>query len=84
MQKTLNSEFSSNCGHRRSFNSVNLPIIRYRILKEKSPSIHKMLEDFNHKVVINLLNHNTERLRCAIFMGELQLIQTGSDTGHVQ
>ena len=65
-------------------NLITLLIIRNTVLKEKSPSTHKMLEDFNHKMGINLLNHNTERLRCVVFIGELQLIQTGSDTGHVQ
>jgi len=63
-----------------SMNLITLLIIRNTVLKEKSPSIHKMLEDFNHKVVIDLFNHNTERLRCDVFMGELQLIQPGSDT----
>lgn len=55
-----------------------------RVLKEKSPSIHKMLEDFNQKLGIDLFNYNTECLRSGVFMSELQLIQTGSDTGHVQ
>ena len=67
-----------------SMNLITLLIIRNTVLKEKSPSIHKILEDFNQKVGSDLFNHNTERLRCAIFMGELQLIQTGSDIRHVQ
>ena len=67
-----------------SMHLITLLIIRNTVLKEKSPSTQKMLRDFNHKMGINLFNHNTERLRCGIFMGELQLIKTGSDTGHVQ